>query len=600
MSSMTLFILFVNIIAVLFLVLNLLFAPHNPYAEKFSSFECGFHSFLGQNRSQFNIKFFIFGLLFLLFDLEITLIFPFAVSQSTNGLYGLIIVLIFMILITLGFIFELGKGALKMDSKQNLSDLSRKSTNSTISYLGEGKTNLSCQGGLYQLGTAHPNNPRLFSTCMSSTLNRLGMRRYSSLYSKRKDFFKKIELSARLDSKLSDKNPFTIVSSFLKKYPYIETAKNYITFELLNSIQGDPKRGNFNTTEAEFDILRNIKPKRFNFPLNEEALKDLKLTLGDKNRGSIKAGVYIFTNKLNGYCYVGSSTQIAVRLLNNYLGNNRKNRKIDIILKELKLDNFYLDVYILPDSMLEYKDTSKLKCLVLFLEQYYILYLNPEYNSLKVAGSTLGPEAETLLKMRLNNPRRIKVSFTDISTNVETVYDSIIAAGKALGKSPSQISEYIRAERNKPFLNKYIIKKIAVELPLKVKSLDKPGTGVEVLDLTSNEKTNYSSMRKAALDLNISPASVQNYLFNGKVYQDRYVFSKNIVEDVEVIKETKQITRNSIEVTDIQNSNSVTIYSSMLEASRALDCSNGAIPKYLNKCSTNRKPFKGRYIINKL
>jgi NADH-ubiquinone oxidoreductase chain 3 len=103
------------------------------YAEKFSSFECGFHSFLGQNRSQFNVKFFIFGLVFLLFDLEITLIFPFAVSQSLNSLYGLIIVLIFMIIITIGFVYELGKGALKIDSKQNTHVYSR--TNYSISHI---------------------------------------------------------------------------------------------------------------------------------------------------------------------------------------------------------------------------------------------------------------------------------------------------------------------------------------------------------------------------------------------------------------------------------------------------------------------------------
>ena len=60
MSSMTFFITLVTIIAFLFLVINLLFAPHNPYQEKYSIFECGFHSFLGQNRTQFGIKFFIF------------------------------------------------------------------------------------------------------------------------------------------------------------------------------------------------------------------------------------------------------------------------------------------------------------------------------------------------------------------------------------------------------------------------------------------------------------------------------------------------------------------------------------------------------------
>lgn len=132
---MTLFILFVSIIAILFLVLNLLFAPHNPYAEKFSIFECGFHSFLGQNRSQFNVKFFIFGLVFLLFDLEITLVFPFSVSQSFNSYYGLIIVIIFLFIVTIGFFFELGKGALKIDSKQNIGGLKDNSTNTSISYV---------------------------------------------------------------------------------------------------------------------------------------------------------------------------------------------------------------------------------------------------------------------------------------------------------------------------------------------------------------------------------------------------------------------------------------------------------------------------------
>jgi len=120
MSSMTLFIFFVIVIALLFLVINFIFAPHNPYQEKYSIFECGFHSFLGQNRMQFGVKFFIFALVYLLLDLEILLIFPFALSEYNNNLYGLIFSLIFISIITLGFIFELGKSALKIDSKQEL------------------------------------------------------------------------------------------------------------------------------------------------------------------------------------------------------------------------------------------------------------------------------------------------------------------------------------------------------------------------------------------------------------------------------------------------------------------------------------------------
>ena len=127
MSSMTLFIVFVSIIACLFLIINLIFAPHNPYQEKYSIFECGFHSFLGQNRTQFGVKFFIFALVYLLLDLEILLIFPFALSEYANSTYGLIIMLIFTCIITLGFIYELGKSALKIDSRQVLTNKNIKS-----------------------------------------------------------------------------------------------------------------------------------------------------------------------------------------------------------------------------------------------------------------------------------------------------------------------------------------------------------------------------------------------------------------------------------------------------------------------------------------
>jgi len=121
MSSMTLFILFVSIIALLFLFINLVFAPHNPYQEKYSVFECGFHSF-HQTRLPFNIGFFIYALVYLLLDLEVLLVFPFTVSEYVNNIYGLAITLLFIFIITVGFVFELGKGALKISSKQNMAD----------------------------------------------------------------------------------------------------------------------------------------------------------------------------------------------------------------------------------------------------------------------------------------------------------------------------------------------------------------------------------------------------------------------------------------------------------------------------------------------
>jgi NADH-ubiquinone oxidoreductase chain 3 len=118
MTSLTFFFIFIPILALLLLAVNIILSPHNPYQEKNSAFECGFHSFLGQNRTQFSISFFIFALLFLLFDLEILLVYPYVVSAYSNGIYGLIIMLIFFFILTLGFAFELGKNALKIDSRQ--------------------------------------------------------------------------------------------------------------------------------------------------------------------------------------------------------------------------------------------------------------------------------------------------------------------------------------------------------------------------------------------------------------------------------------------------------------------------------------------------
>jgi len=134
MTSTTFFFIFIPILAVIFLALNLIFAPHNPYQEKDSAFECGFHSFLGQNRTQFSISFFIFALLFLLFDLEILLVYPYVVSAYTNGIYGLIIMLIFFLALTLGFAFELGKNALKIDSKQTFT-VTHFNTSNTTDYI---------------------------------------------------------------------------------------------------------------------------------------------------------------------------------------------------------------------------------------------------------------------------------------------------------------------------------------------------------------------------------------------------------------------------------------------------------------------------------
>src|SRR4051812_46372337 len=108
MTTMITFLILIPVIALVLLLLNILLGPHNPYGEKSDSFECGFSSFRGQNRTEFNISYFIFGLLFMLFDLEILLVYPYSVSSYNNSYYGLFVVIIFLLILTLGFVFEFG------------------------------------------------------------------------------------------------------------------------------------------------------------------------------------------------------------------------------------------------------------------------------------------------------------------------------------------------------------------------------------------------------------------------------------------------------------------------------------------------------------
>ena len=122
MTSTTFFIIFIPILAIILLAVNLILAPHNSYQEKDSVFECGFHSFLGQNRMQFNISFFLFAILFLIFDLEILLLFPLFISLYSTGMFGFSIGLFFLLALSAGLVYEVSKGALLIDTKQNISE----------------------------------------------------------------------------------------------------------------------------------------------------------------------------------------------------------------------------------------------------------------------------------------------------------------------------------------------------------------------------------------------------------------------------------------------------------------------------------------------
>jgi NADH-ubiquinone oxidoreductase chain 3 len=114
MNNLIMLFIFVPILAVVILAINVLFASHRPDESKVSSYECGFIPILGQTRSTFQIHFMIVALLFLVFDLEILLLFPLAVTLYQVSIYGFSIGMIFFIVLTIGFALELGSGAITL------------------------------------------------------------------------------------------------------------------------------------------------------------------------------------------------------------------------------------------------------------------------------------------------------------------------------------------------------------------------------------------------------------------------------------------------------------------------------------------------------
>ena len=95
-------------------VAGLVLSPHRPDGEKNSPYECGFEAF-EDARMKFDIRFYLVCILFIIFDLEIAFLFPWAVVLDNIGLTGLVAMGIFLALLVVGFIYEWKKGALEWE-----------------------------------------------------------------------------------------------------------------------------------------------------------------------------------------------------------------------------------------------------------------------------------------------------------------------------------------------------------------------------------------------------------------------------------------------------------------------------------------------------
>ena len=112
--SIIIFLFIALFLSIGFIVLNYIFAPKNPDSEKLSAYECGFEAF-SDSRMEFDVRFYLVAILFIIFDLEIAFLFPWAISLSSIGPLGFWSMIIFLFILTIGFIYEWKKGALDWD-----------------------------------------------------------------------------------------------------------------------------------------------------------------------------------------------------------------------------------------------------------------------------------------------------------------------------------------------------------------------------------------------------------------------------------------------------------------------------------------------------
>jgi len=88
-----------------------LLGPSRPNAAKLSPYECGFEAF-EDARMQFDVRYYLVAILFILFDLEIAFLFPWAVSLGTIGFVGFVSMMVFLAILIVGFVYEWSRGAL--------------------------------------------------------------------------------------------------------------------------------------------------------------------------------------------------------------------------------------------------------------------------------------------------------------------------------------------------------------------------------------------------------------------------------------------------------------------------------------------------------
>lgn len=279
------------------------------------------------------------------------------------------------------------------------------------------------------------------------------------------------------------------------------------------------------------------------FTVFNDADKD-KLNILNYIKG--KSGIYMWTNKLNGKKYVGSSVDLRRRLLEYYNVNrllNEKSMPIYVALLKYGYHNFSFTV-------LDICDIDSL----MSREKHFFEVYSPEYNILKTPGS---PDRGSGWKH-----------------SEATIENMRVAASKTF-KSPEFLTKLSKGQST--------------------------GIEVEVTDLEAqapNNTTTFHAIRAAARALDIDKRYIEHYIYlnQDKPVLGRYTFKLNLNSDnksLKLISEKVQKTSMKVEVTNV-DTQEVTVYSSITAAAKALGYRQPSISLYLKENRT--KPFKGKYL----
>lgn len=109
-----LFLILAAVVGSVLLLAAWLFAPSNPDPEKLSTYECGFNAF-DDARMKFDVRFYLVSILFIIFDLEVAFLFPWSIALKDIGAVGFWSMMVFLGILTIGFVYEWKKGALEWE-----------------------------------------------------------------------------------------------------------------------------------------------------------------------------------------------------------------------------------------------------------------------------------------------------------------------------------------------------------------------------------------------------------------------------------------------------------------------------------------------------